>query len=263
MRHESRAGHFYSKAMDIYSAQCDSGDAGGCYAVGKLYQEAKGLAPDDSKAAEYFTRSCNAVSGVGCMALADAYRQGKGVDRNLAKAELLIAKACKGAPANECAEIYESLGEDYLQGIVVVTNYDRAGANYKKSCDLGSSTGCSDLFNLAYDLDTGTGVAKNEAKAAVFYSNACAGGVFEACGDLGIDYHNGTGVAQDFAKAAVLYKKACNGGIDDSCANLGYLYWSGRGVEQDKEKGKALLQRTCTAGNKWSCDRLKEIDKQP
>jgi uncharacterized protein len=46
------------------------------------------------------------------------------------------------------------------------------------------------------------------------------GGVFEACGNVGVNYEFGQSVGQDFAKAAALYKKACDGDVENGCGNL-------------------------------------------
>ena len=136
-----------------------------------------------------------------------------------------------------------------------------AGALFKKACAFSNSYYyvCSDLFDIAYAIDMGSGVKIDHAKAADLYATACDSGIAMACTDLGIDYHKGEGVAQNYARAAALYSKACNGGDASGCSNLGNLYRFGAGVEQDVEKAKQFLTKGCNLGNKWGCDQLKEL----
>jgi len=259
----NRAGYFYSKAaalsMGPYRQRCDSGDGGGCYALGLLYSQGRGVTENDAEAANLFRRACDARNTVGCKALADAYRNGEGVGRDLTQAEAFYTKGCKGALVHECAQIFDSLGDLFYFGNGVTRNYDRAGQLYQKSCVAGYSTGCSDLFNVAYAFDEGKGVTANQAKAAALYTPACDGGSAAACTNLGAAYDNAKGVAQDYAKAAALFTKACDGGDSQGCSNLGNSYHYGRGVQQSTEKARELLDKGCKKGNQWGCDRLKEM----
>ncbi|HEY1211043.1 MAG TPA: protein kinase [Terracidiphilus sp.] len=256
-----RAGHFYAKAVSAYSARCNGGDGGGCYALGTLYQAGHGVTENDAYAAILFNQSCDANNTYGCRALANAYRDGKGVSRDLSRAEALFTKTCKGGQDYDCSNFFDSLGNAYKQGNGVARNYDRAGALFKKACAFSNSYyyGCSDLFDIAYAIDMGSGVKIDHAKAADLYATACDSGIAMACTDLGIDYHKGEGVAQNYARAAALYSKACNGGDASGCSNLGNLYRFGAGVEQDVEKAKQFLTKGCNLGNKWGCDQLKEL----
>jgi serine/threonine protein kinase/TPR repeat protein len=252
-----RAGHFYATAASSYSARCNSGDGGGCYALGTLFQEGRGVTENDAYAATLLKRSCDANNTFGCRALARAYRDGIGVSGDLSKAEALFDKTCKGGKDYDCLYFYDSLGNAYKQGNGVARNYDHAGALYKKACAFGYN--CYDLFSIAYAFDTGKEVPTNHAKAADLYAAACDSGIAVACTDLGIEYNNGTGVAQNYARAAALYSKACNENEAAACSNLGNLYRYGSGVEMDTEKAKQFLDKGCKMGNQWGCDRLKEL----
>jgi serine/threonine protein kinase/TPR repeat protein len=255
-----RAGHFYAKAVSSYSARCNGGDGGGCYALGVMYHAGHGVTKNDAYAATLYKRSCDANNAAGCRALAYAYRDGDGVSRDLSRAEALFAKTCQGSTDSDCSDFFDRLGDVYKQGNGVARNYDLAGALYKKACALGNSYwGCSDLFSIAYAFSTGKGVITDYAKAADLYASACKGGNSAACTNLGVQYDNGEGVQRDFTKAADLYQQGCNGNNAQGCSNLGIDYWSGSGVTQDKAKGKTLLQKGCSMGNQWGCDRLKEL----
>src|ERR1700677_4149322 len=60
-------------------------------------------------------------------------------------------------------------------------------------------------------------------RAFTLHDTACAGGAFNQCVDLGIDYETGRGVAPDPAKAAPLYETGCNHSVFAGCTNLGQL----------------------------------------
>jgi hypothetical protein len=70
---------------------------------------------------------------------------------------------------------------------------------------------------------------------------------------------NGYGVAKDYARAAALYPDACRGGMPVACSRLGNLYWNGWGVPKDINKAKEFLKRGCSSGDNWGCNKLKEL----
>ena len=76
---------------------------------------------------------------------------------------------------------------------------------------------------------------------------------------------NGYGVAKDYARAAALYPDACGNmgkggsGMPLACSHLGNLYLNGLGVDKDINKAKEFLKRGCSGGDKWGCSRLKEL----
>lgn len=254
-----RADHLYTKANSLLSGGCDSGNAESCAVLGDLYDAGKGVTEDDARANLLYQRACDANSGYGCWRLADKYLNNYAPD--VEKAATLYTRACTLWPHWECAYTFDSLGDHYLNGYSVAKNAQKAGELYKKACDAGYSTGCSDLFTVAYDLATGKGTAKNYALSARFFQTLCDGGNATACANLGIDYDNGEGVTEDEPKADGLYQKACDGGESAGCSDMGNNYFYGIGVSQDKTKGLELLKKGCDMGNKWGCDRLKEASK--
>ena len=115
------------------------------------------------------------------------------------------------------------------------------------------------LFSLGIKYSDGTGVAKDQAKAAEFYRKGCALGNAKSCNNLGVKYLYGTGVTKDQAKAVELYRKGCALGNATSCNNLGGLYAAGRGVAKNEAKAVELYRRACDAGNVTSCGTLGQM----
>ncbi|PDX56866.1 tetratricopeptide repeat protein [Helicobacter pylori] len=62
---------------------------------------------DFSKARKYFERACGLNNGGGCFSLGDLYDDGKGVEKNLTKADQYISKACKLGDQEACEALKE------------------------------------------------------------------------------------------------------------------------------------------------------------
>lgn len=69
----------YQKAAEFYKKACDDGFAGGCYNLGSLYDEGKGMKQDFSKAVEFYSKACDGVDVEGCYNLGILYGHGQGV----------------------------------------------------------------------------------------------------------------------------------------------------------------------------------------
>ena len=83
---------------------------------------------------------------------------------------------------------------------------------------------------------------------------ACSGGDMQACNNLGAAYESGTGVARDLARAASLYDRACAFGEPSGCLNLAVSLVEGSGIEMDIPRGVKLLETTCQGGNSGACN---------
>jgi hypothetical protein len=107
------------------------------------------------------------------------------------------------------------------------------------ACRVSSCSGSS--AKEAYRQAKESEAAKDYAQAAVFYRDACNGGVAWACFSLGTFLREGSGVLKDAASAAVAYGQACDGGVQKGCAGLGLMYDEGLGVSRVNPE-----QRNCT-----------------
>jgi TPR repeat protein len=78
----------------------------------------------------------------------------------------------------------------------------------------------------------------------------------EACGRLAEDYASGTGVARDQARASALYRKDCEeqrGFFWPVCAELADRYAAGLGLRRDARRAVALYERVCPEGMYGAC----------
>jgi len=85
-----------------------------------------------------------------------------------------------------------------------------AGCSEEARCGRGDAKTC---LILGIRCTNGEGQARDAARAADFFRQACDGGELVGCVNLGELLENGDGTAKDPARAAVLFKKACDGSI--------------------------------------------------
>jgi TPR repeat protein len=91
-------------------------------------------------------------------------------------------------------------------------------------------------FNLGIYYYTGTGVEKDDAKAARLYGRAAEQGHAMARYYLSNCYAHGEGVEKDDAKAAQLLAQAAKQGLAGAQCSLGSCFYMGKGVEKYEVK---------------------------
>ncbi|EMG83267.1 tetratricopeptide repeat protein, partial [Helicobacter pylori] len=101
-------------------------------------------AKDFIQAKKYFEKACGLNNAGGCGALGDLYDDGKGVEKNLIKATQLYSKACGLKDGDGCF----NLGRLYYYGEGVEKDFKKALALFEKACDLNNSGGCGALGML-------------------------------------------------------------------------------------------------------------------
>jgi serine/threonine-protein kinase len=96
---------------------------------------------------------------------------------------------------------------------------------------------------------------KKFPQAVAPLGQGCAGGIAEACADLGDMYEHGRGMPHDYSQALALYTKGCGGGNGTACFGAGGMYENGRGVTSDFPKAAAFYAKACKLGIKNGCGR--------
>jgi TPR repeat protein len=90
------------------------------------------------------------------------------------------------------------------------------------------------MVKLGCSYSLGSGVVKDRAKAALWFSKAADAGNTSGMVHLGMLHENiGFGVPHDESQAAAWYRKAADLGDTSAMYRLGVLCWAGRGVPQD------------------------------
>ncbi len=67
---------------------------------------------------------------------------------------------------------------------------------------------------------SGTGVNRDEPRAAELFERSCEAGDMSGCANSGVAYYKGTGVGKDLSRASKLFKQACDGGSEPACTHL-------------------------------------------
>jgi TPR repeat protein len=104
-------------------------------------------------------------------------------------------------------------------------------------------------YNLGVMYERGEGVAKDEAEAVRWYTQAAAQGHADAQYNLGVMYSQGRGVVKDEAEAVRWYRKAADQGDADARKNLEILVVQGRGIPPESTLNQGQHRRALVIGN--------------
>lgn len=267
------------QAVASLTKAAELGHAAAQYKLGSCYRQGIGTAADLTQAVSWFEKAAAARNPQAQRELAFMYHQGEGVERDLTKAEQYYS-----AVTTQNLEDIESL---VLLGFVQAENENRlpeAVATFRKAVEaanpyaqvaLGVLTlqgrggltadaaeayklfaaaaeqGVADaLCNQGYCLETGTGTAKDEAKAVECYTKAIAAVPLpQAKYNLALCYINGRGVPKDPQKAMPLLVDAANAGHPDALCELSRCCALGIGVPQDTKQAFDLCIQAAQAGS--------------
>jgi len=126
-------------ALSSFQKSCDSGDMQGCYWLGWLYEDGRGVSVDYKKAYDLYKEAGNGGFAKGFNAIGNLYTQGRGVPHDNKRASVFYTKSCDKGEGWGCF----NLAELYEKGFGVSRDYNRARALYKKACDGGVKKSCN------------------------------------------------------------------------------------------------------------------------
>lgn len=245
----------------VDSANCDAGQAKACTALTRRYFVGVGVPRDRDRADRMMTRAAHLADSActtgdlgGCAIAAQAFGLGQGVSPNPGHGRALAERACTGGNADGCFVV----GFASLTGMMGFTRDSaRATQLLESTCAGGHSNAC---FQLGWNYEYGRTVARDPARAAVFYNEGCDNAVdaddMLACHFLGSAYAEGRGVATDVGRATQLYQRACRRGNGSACNNLGSFLQEGQVGPKDPNGAAGLYDRACQLGNPTGCNNL-------
>jgi TPR repeat protein len=255
-----------ARATPLFVEACDGGEPAGCYNVGLMYQDGRGVSADLAVAVAAYEDGCLGGSSPACDNLGTLYDQGRGVAASPEKAVALYQRACKGSfwdsgNADGCA----NLGRMYRDGKGVEKNPSRAVELFREVCDrspddpddvntLPAAANACSLLGAQYAK--GSGVAADPGLAILRSRQGCDGGDAFGCYNLGVLYMNGEGVAADDAAALASFKRACDAGDAEGCFEVGWLYAEGRGAPRSERQAATFYERACEARSGEACANL-------
>jgi TPR repeat protein len=153
---------------------CAAGNAEGCWTLGTLYEEGRGLPKNDAEAIRYYKFGCDGGARHGCSSYAKALEEGKGTSSDPARAIMVLQNACDRGYSASCS----ALSERYLLGKGVARDVTRGVSLLERACE-GSEAGSCLPLGMRYDQ--GIGVAQDKARAARYLTRACEAGLTMAC----------------------------------------------------------------------------------
>lgn len=144
-------------------------------------------------------------------------------------------------------------GVRYMFGQGVAVDADRAATLFDIGCKAGDGPSCLNEGLLAYPMD---------AKFAVgLIQRGCELGHQPACFQWASELEKKTaGIPPDPEAAQRLYQQACDGGVWASCHELGLIYVEGRDHAISPLKAAALFRRACDNHHAASCTALAALD---
>lgn len=262
-----------SDAKDLYQKACDLNDGMGCYKLGNIYYfKTKGL--PISKAEEFYKKGCELGYVQSCKT--------PGLNKNLVKAiepylpkaknidytslsEAQLDNLCNQNDLDACIH----LGLIYNAGIGGIKKSPQKEFKVTmKSCNLGLSSGCSDIANM---YRKGEGVKKSMTNYLKFKNKACNDmGNNWACRDLAHDYENGVGVSKSVQKAKQYYEKEdyflknyCERENRPwACQVLAGNYYQGKGVAKSLSTAKIYYGKACALGSPDDCKNYTILNNQ-
>lgn len=146
-----------------------------------------------------------------------------------------------------------ALGTMYNNGTGVPRDEARAASFFQLACDRQHFIACTTLGEMR---EKGKGSPVDHAAAARLYAPACESGNAQSCNGLARLYHEGRGVTKDLTRASELYKKSCDAGYPTACAHLGRFTQDGVGVPADALEARKLYEKGCAGESAPACGNL-------
>ena len=210
---KDEARKYYEKSSVLYRKACDENYAAACYRLGYLHLYGSenffgnmSIEKDLNKTVSYYDKSCALDYKLACRNLGNFYRKGLSVEKSASKARELFDKAC-GMDRELCIWIGDRYKFD-------AKDYETSRIYYEKSCNQGFEWGCDDLGMMYF---SGLGVAKDDKKAAEYFTKACElDKMGFVCYHIAVQYKE-TG---DLTTAKAYNEKACKLGHKRGCGGL-------------------------------------------
>jgi uncharacterized protein len=144
---------------------------------------------------------------------------------------------------------YGSHGADLRKGMEAFKKGDYATAikEWKPLADQGNNIA---QYSLGWMYQSGQGVSKDNAVAAMWYHRAAKNGFAEAQDKLGLMFFNGEGVAKDRGEAAKWYRLAAEQGNANAQFKLGKMHTrNDLGVSKNNTEAVRLYRLAAEQGN--------------
>lgn len=127
-----------------------------------------------------------------------------------------------------------------------------------KAAKLGDAKAQSTVASM---YESGTGLPKNQAEAAKWYTKAAEQGDAEAQNNLGFMYAGGRGIPLDYAQAMKWYSMAAEQGLPQAQSNLSVMYTNGLAVPKDYVKAYMWANIAAAKGSEKAVKMREALEK--
>jgi TPR repeat protein len=219
-----------------------AGDPDGQFNLGVAYEHGEGVEMDLARAARYYEQAATQGLAVAQFNLANCYRDGIGVSANTERAIELFELAARQGHRNAAYNLAFLLdSDDHEQNLLDATQW------YTCAADSGDPEA---QVRLAWMLETGHGVPKDESTAIHWYTLASEQNNATAQVNLGAMYADGRGVERDLRRAMALYTLAVEQDSAEAFVAIGLLYEiGGPGIMPDLSKAAAYYLEAANRGS--------------
>ena len=199
---KTQACHVLGRTLDV---ECQHNSASGCFTLGTLLSDGKGIPRNPIGAGRSFKHACDMGFDSACASLVSMVKtDGDGV----------LLEPCNRGEGASCF----MLGSLYYAGQGVSRNLERSATLFQQSCTAGFTRGCG---QLGESYLFGEGVPKDFARAGQILESACAAGYGPGCFNVGIMHRQGVAMPKDEALAEARFRQGCNLGYRQACEALG------------------------------------------
>jgi hypothetical protein len=206
---KTQACHVFGRTLDV---ECQHDSARGCFALGTLLSEGKGVPRDPVGAARSFKHACDMGFDNACGSLiAMVKTDGDGV----------LSEPCSRGDGASCF----MLGSLYYGGQGVSRDLERSAALFQQSCTAGFARGCG---QLGESYLFGEGVPKDMIKARQILDKACDARYGPACFNVGIIHRQGIETPKNEGLARARFQQGCDLGYRNACEALSPTQPAGR-----------------------------------
>jgi hypothetical protein len=197
----ARACRVEARTLDV---ECQQNTSRGCFTLGTMLAEGKGITRDPVGAGRSLMRACDLGLDTACVSVVNLVKtDGDGV----------LLPLCRRGNGTSCY----MLGSLYYGGQGVARNVEYAATLFRQSCGAGFTRGCG---QLGESYLFGEGVPKDMAMARQFLEKACDGGYAPACFNAGLIHRQGIATPKDESAALARFRHGCDLGDRNSCGAL-------------------------------------------
>jgi TPR repeat protein len=240
------------KAAELYQALMDEGSSYAVYALGRMYEEGRGVPQDKVQAVTYYSKSPNYCTAEQSCLVGEAMFGGDGVKQNDQGAfEWFQFAADKGSlRAKEWVAYCFANGRGTEQDIAA------ALAKYEEACNEGSGYAASQIGKIC---EEGKGVEQDFDLAGQWYEKAIALNEVLGMNRLASLYFNGQ-LEGDPARTLALYQQAADLGYVPAMYNVGVCYETGTGTGIDYEAAAEWYRKAAQLGSEEAAWQLKVLE---